>query len=956
MRRLAVVILGGIVAIAHAGGPRFVAGTTYFDPGSVGRPVIWTGGRVTYFVDQGDLGVTVGNAVAAATVAAAAAAWNAVPTAEVAILAGGQLAENVSGANVGASAAGISMPADIRPDATGTPVGVIFDLDGSVIDTFYGIGASDPDNCIDTGAIPIVDNLAAAGTIVHALILINGRCTGSDAQLQQIQFQLIRAFGRVLGLDWSQANDGILAGPGAPSYQQLEGWPVMRPVDIDCDQLSVQCIPNSLQLRPDDIAAISRLYPVDAANLAQLAGKVLTAPSTVSIHGTLRFASGQGMEGVNVVARPITPGVGLADDRYPASSVSGFLFTGNQGGLINGAVSEFGSTDASLEGFYDISGILLPPGANQADYQITLQPINPLYTGFESVGPYTLGSPSPSGTMPVVIVRGITAGQSIEQDFTIPDSADDLQSGSGGTQSGPATLPASGEWQSRVANIGQAEWFAVPVQGGRHFTIETQALDEASAHSENKLRSVLGVWNVFDPANAPPVNATVAPFNGAAVGVTTLAVDTIADGELLLGIADQRGDGRPDYAFHGRLLYAGTVSPSRLPLSGGPITITGSGFHPGMTVGIGGQITATVTDLTPTTIVALAPASAVLTGSLDLILVDPSTNGIAAIAAGISYGDASTDTMSIKVAPPPTVSEGISNPFTVRVFEPDQATPVGGVPVFFSVLSGSVEIAGCSTAVCSVITTGDGYATIQAAPTAPGVSKLQAALSNGVTLDTEFTAQSPPTIAALTPPLFLAPGAIWQWTPQVQVWDGSVPSVNAAIMWSGQGQVLTLPAISQTNAQGIATVPLNLGPGPAGASFSLSACLAQTASCVTIPVYTVHPETEILTPVSGTDQELLAAQPIAPVALRLIAPGGQPIAGGLVTLTGSVRAWTPPCPAARICQPGRLLAPVSLTGISTGDGSVSFMLTPAGDMPARLTAMATAGSTSSIPVNIDIHP
>ena len=36
-------------------------------------------------------------------------------------------------------------------------------------------------------------------------------------------------------------------------------------------------------------------------------------------------------------------------------------------------------------------------------------------------------------------------------------------------------------------------------------------------------------------------------------------------GGVRLGIADMRGDGRPDYAYMGWVLYADTVSPARLP-------------------------------------------------------------------------------------------------------------------------------------------------------------------------------------------------------------------------------------------------------------------------------------------------------------------------------------------------------------------------------------------------------
>jgi hypothetical protein len=949
-------ILACFAVSAHAGGPRFVAGTSYFDAGIAGQPIVWRGGQVSYFVDQGDLSASVDNALASATVAAAADVWNAVPTSGAILSSGGMLAEDVSGTNVIATSEGLVMPPDIMPGAVLTPVAVVFDRDGSVIDAFFGIDASDPNDCRNSGSIAIVDNLSTSGTIEHALILVNGRCAKTPQQLKQIRFQLIRAFGRVLGLDWSQANDGILTGPGVPSYQQLQGWPIMRPVDLDCNQLSTQCIPEPFQLRPDDVASVSRLYPVPTGSLVQRPGKIPTAQSTISIHGVVHFASGQGMQGVNIVARPVIPGVGLADDRYPVTSVSGFAFAGDQGSPVTGPGSQFGSVEAATEGVYDLTGIVLPVGENQADYQLTLEPVNPLYTGSQSVGPYTLGSPSPSGTMPTITIRGLSAGQSIEQDFTIPDSADDLQAGSGGSPADAAIIPLTGEWQSRIAGVGRAAWFAIPVKSGHHFTIETQALDQTSAPTENKLRSVLGIWSGVDPTNDQPVNATIAPFNGARVGVSGLGVDTVADGELLLGIADQRGDGRPDYTFHGRLLYADTVSPSRVPLAGGPITINGSGFRPGMTVSFGNNIRASITGITPTAIDAIVPASAVYTGSLDLILVDPATNGIAAIAGAISYGDASMDTLSVATPLPPVVFEQTTNPFTVRVFAPDQVTPIGGVPVSFSALAGSVDITACNTPVCSVLTTGDGYATAQVTALAPGPIRVLSSLSNGASLYAETNALSPPVIAALTAPIFLAPYAAWQWSPQVEVWNGQAPAANIAVAWSGLGLAAPVPAESVTNSNGMAALAITLGPWPAGMAATLSACLASSTSCVSFPVYTVHPEAEILTPVRGSFQQLRAGQPIAPVVLRLNAPGGQPVAGGVVTLTGSVRAWTPPCQPSKNCGQGRVLGTISLTGTSSVDGSVSLLPVLAGSGPEHLTGLSSAGASSFVPVDIEISP
>ncbi len=78
-------------------------------------------------------------------------------------------------------------------------------------------------------------------------------------------------------------------------------------------------------------------------------------------------------------------------------------------------------------------------------------------------------------------------------------------------------------------------------------------------------------------------------LNGYATGETWLQVTASADDIVRLGIADMRGDGRPDYAYNGWVLYADTVQPPRLPASGGPIVIRGMGFRPSDTVLIGGQ-------------------------------------------------------------------------------------------------------------------------------------------------------------------------------------------------------------------------------------------------------------------------------------------------------------------------------------------------------------------------------
>src|SRR5579863_7697217 len=129
---------------AHAGGPKYVAGVSYFDPGTMGMPLTWNQGTVTYYTDQGDLSPILPGPSADAFVSDAFSQWTAIPTAAVVAVHAGQLAENVSGANVFVNPDGtISMPADITPAATGTPVGIVYDEDGTVTDALLGQGAGD---------------------------------------------------------------------------------------------------------------------------------------------------------------------------------------------------------------------------------------------------------------------------------------------------------------------------------------------------------------------------------------------------------------------------------------------------------------------------------------------------------------------------------------------------------------------------------------------------------------------------------------------------------------------------------------------------------------------------------------------------------------------------------------------------------------------------------------------
>ena len=190
---------------ALAGGPKFVAGTTYFNSGTAGTPLNWSQGSVNYYTDRGDLSPILPGATADAFVANAWRQWTSIPTVAVSAVRAGQLAEDVSGTNVTVNPDGsINIPADIMPAAITTPVGIVYDVDGSVTDALLGQGAGASESCFNNAAYGGVDNFGADAHFLHALVILNGNCAQSSAQLPDMEYRLVRVLGRVLGLDWSQ--------------------------------------------------------------------------------------------------------------------------------------------------------------------------------------------------------------------------------------------------------------------------------------------------------------------------------------------------------------------------------------------------------------------------------------------------------------------------------------------------------------------------------------------------------------------------------------------------------------------------------------------------------------------------------------------------------------------------------------------------------------------------------
>jgi IPT/TIG domain len=928
-RRSLIAVLGVVVlstamsSVARAGGPRWVTGLPYFStaPGP-GLPVVWYTNHPLYFTDPGDLSSTVNHAAADALVAAAAAVWN-VPTSALVLAQGGTLAEHVSGSNVYPTSTGLVFPGDVQAgNYQAIQIAVIYDHDGSVTDTMLGEDASDPSGCRQNAVTESVDSISTSGVIQHAVLVLNGRCTGSAPEQQlQMQYQLMRAFGRVLGLGWSQTNDNVFTSTPVPTYDQAMHWPVMHPIDIICGTYTYQCMPQPFTLRLDDLSALAELYMIGQGQ-AQ-AGQTDTLLNASQILGYLSFPNGQGMQGVNVLGRRMRQYGNIPETWYTVSSVSGERYRRSNGNPVTGAdTSMNGSMGQSwdfFEGVYEFGRVPIISG----DWQYIIletEPINPLYVGEYSVGPYTDNTVVPSGSDPVLLT-GIYGSYAIDGwlDLATVGAASTCVTGDGGsTAAAPSTTASTGWWTGTLCGYGHVAWWSFGAKSGRSLTVEVTALDEEGFATSTKAMPVVGVWNATDaPGSLPTVAAATIPFNGEGMGMTSVPVSSTGQNQYRIAIADERGDGRPDYGYQGRVLYADSISPASVGYAGGTVTITGTGFRPGNVVTVNG-VAANVTSWTANSIVAVVPASTLLgsTGALvaDVAVTDLQTGGSTVMSGALTYSSAPPNVMTLVSAPSGTVYVGDVGtvPFAVKVTSWDGSTPIAGASVVFSTSSGTVQFGACGAASCTVMTNAAGVASTTITPLAAGTVGLSAVGSVG-TVSGLFTAGlRVRTVTSVRPVEYVAAGATVGWTPQVMVTDNSGTVAGTLVQWNVTGGAMTLTgSTSIVNGSGMAQIQAMAGPLTAGSQTAGAGC-AWAGICAAFTAIGVDAAALRLQIVSGAGQSVGAGATLGPVVLQVTDGAGHPVAGAGVNVYQTVDGAGMECPDRGRCP----VAPVYESGVA----------------------------------------
>ncbi len=347
----------------YAGGPLVLEGP------AGNTPATYENQNITFNFDQGKLGTRTNDA-ADQLVRDAFAMWNNVSKSTANLAQGSDILTDINSSNFASYIPDPNNPAVHNADDCINPV--VYDTDGSIIDAFFGAGASDTTVGFASSSILIGGNYFLEGFAV-----INGKTlpgTNNNAVMTRI---IAHEIGHFIGLDHTQADISNTESFFDSCPTPGSDYPLMYPYACRDENT----------LHPDDEATVSTLYP--SSNYYQNHGQ---------IQGTFLTAGDTAIRGANIWAE------------------------NTQTGEIYSVVSDFLRQDT---GFFSFT---IPPG----NYTLHANSLNVEFFAASSVGPYAetdvdVSFQAPASNLPGVIdfngalvvpeVLNVAAGKSINVVF-----------------------------------------------------------------------------------------------------------------------------------------------------------------------------------------------------------------------------------------------------------------------------------------------------------------------------------------------------------------------------------------------------------------------------------------------------------------------------------------------------------------------------------------------------------
>jgi hypothetical protein len=604
----------------------------------------------------------------------------------------------------------------------------------------------------------------------------------------------------------------------------------------------------------------------------------------------------------------------------------------------------FGSDDQTLEGFFDVAGLQIPNGAISAQYQLTVESVDPLWSA--NVGPYgSSDQVQPSGAAQQMIVN-VTLGGDFQQDILMEGSAIRKREWYVPTSyAAPVQVPTSGSWSGALSGYGAADFFQFSAQSNRTLSVIVNALDESGKLSQSKALPVVGMWSLANPGQSPAPANTPSAFNTAYFGETRLDAQILLGMTFRMGIADYRGHGRPDYRYNARVFYADNLVPARASAAGGtPLTIQGLGLQSNTSVQAA-NVAAPVLAASATRLLIDAPAAA--DGVYDVQLGDAGSGGSSVMSGALTVGAGPGDLIKLISGTNSATPVGgqAASPFAVMVVAADGVTPVAGASVQLT-SSPAVAYSACGGAAsCTVLSDQSGMAstfmTVLSANLMTLTAKLApASYANPQQVQATLLGVSSPLDLSLgTPAIWVAQGATVLWPITVRVMTNGNPASGEVVNYQITRGIASQSALSaQTDSNGYATV--NLQFNSVAAAVQVSACVfpkntpCQVFNAIVVPLASLQ-----LQAVAGTLQIATSGQRFQPVVVRVVDSSLPPnaVLGASVLFQSYVGRvpqnqpilWTG---ETGISQPGMpvILAQSQATVMSDGNGLASVPLSTGG--------------------------
>lgn len=536
----------------------------------------------------------------------------------------------------------------------------------------------------------------------------------------------------------------------------------------------------------------------------------------------------------------------------------------------------------------------------------------------------------------------------------------------------PRPLPRNSDWVGSLSGYGDTDYFLLSGQANRTLTIELTALDDNGQPTTQKAQPVIGMWSLTDPAGTPPPAFTPSSMNSPSTGVTTLNAQLTSSAQFRIGIADLRGDGRPDYRYRARVLYGDSVKPNRVSVRGGtPIAIDGTGFKPGMTLTAG---SVPLTLLSTSTGEMVATTTAVPDGTATLTIADPITGSTATLQNVLTFGAGPNDVILLAQGGNSPTPVGGQAPSAIRVIAAasDGITRVSGATVLWSATN-NVGLSTCNGAsTCTVFTDESGQAETRVTVGAVGSITITASLAPAsytppklvqATLSGTSSAKD---LALFAPKVYVAQGATVDVPFTARLLANGYPLSGQTLSWQiGIGSGTLTPASVTTDGDGYGRTTLHLN-SLAGDVQGTVCLMPGNNPCQTFYIVQVAPAVLKLQPVSGSLQTIRVGQAFQPISLRVInsATPPNPVMGASVSFQSMIFLPDADSPVETIGDGGisqhpmKVLLGSSSRALATDtNGLVSLQPSLGGfSRPLEIEIMATTANGAALQYELPVLP